>query len=123
MWAGDLWRAICDQPVRSARVKLRVMEPQIESSPTSPGWWFRSRETGKITLAQAPNLPLWIFLAATLGRWVVPEGGTWADILWWISTGGLAWWAGDEVIRGVNPWRRVVGAAGLAFVVLRFVAR
>ena len=35
----------------------------------------------------------------------------------------LTWWAADEVIRGVNPWRRVIGVAGLVFVVLRLVGR
>jgi hypothetical protein len=25
----------------------------------------------------------------------------------------LGWWAVDEIIRGVNPWRRFLGAAGL----------
>ena len=93
-----------------------------ESSPTSAGWWFRSRETGEITIAQVPNPPLWIFLAATIGRWVVSDGG-WADAMWWISTGALAWWAADELIRGVNPWRRVIGVAGLVFVALRLLGR
>ena len=91
----------------------------IESSPTSPGWWFRSRETGRITIAQAPNPPLWIFLAATLGRWFVSDAGPWADLFWWVSTGALAWWAADEVIRGVNPWRRVIGGVGLLFFAMR----
>ena len=34
-----------------------------------------------------------------------------------MGAGGLAWWALDEVIRGVNPWRRVLGIAGCAFVI------
>ena len=95
----------------------------IESSPTSPGWWFRSRETGRITIAQAPNPPLWIFLAATLGRWFVSDAGPWADLFWWVSTGALAWWAADEVIRGVNPWRRVLGGVGLLFFAMRLIGR
>jgi hypothetical protein len=44
-------------------------------------------------------------------------------VFWWVSTGALTWWAADEVIRGVNPWRRVIGVAGLVFVVLRLVGR
>lgn len=95
----------------------------IESSPTSPGWWFRSRETGRITIAQAPNPPLWIFLAATLGRWFVSDAGPWADLFWWVATGALAWWAADEVIRGVNPWRRVIGGVGLLFFAMRLIGR
>ena len=95
----------------------------IESSPTSPGGWFRSRETGRITIAQAPNPPLWIFLAATLGRWFVSDAGPWADLFWWVATGALAWWAADEVIRGVNPWRRVIGGVGLLFFAMRLIGR
>ena len=34
----------------------------------------------------------------------------------------LAWWAADEVLRGVNPWRRCLGAAVLAMLVLRLFA-
>ena len=100
------------------------MEPTpVESSPASFGWWFRSRETGRITIAQAPNPPLWIFLAATLGRWFVSDAGPWADLFWWVSTGALAWWAADEVIRGVNPWRRVIGGVGLLFFAMRLIGR
>ncbi|MEZ5382937.1 MAG: hypothetical protein R2754_14225 [Microthrixaceae bacterium] len=92
-----------------------------DSSPASLSWWFRSRESGEITIAQAPNPPLWIFLAATAGRWVSPEDSGWADAFFWIATAGLAWWAADEVVRGVNPWRRALGAAGLVLVILRLV--
>jgi hypothetical protein len=28
------------------------------------------------------------------------------------------WWAVDEIVRGVNPWRRILGAVVLAFVVV-----
>ncbi len=29
----------------------------------------------------------------------------------------LAWWAIDEVVRGVNPWRRILGVGGCAVVI------
>ena len=29
-------------------------------------WFFRNRETGEITVAQFPNVPLWIFFGASL---------------------------------------------------------
>lgn len=110
---------VCGRPREAAGMASAL----IESSPTSPGWWFRSRETGRITIAQAPNPPLWIFLAATLGRWFVSDAGPWADLFWWVSTGALAWWAADEVIRGVNPWRRVIGGVGLLFFAMRLIGR
>ena len=31
----------------------------------------------------------------------------------------LVWWAADEVLRGVNPWRRFLGAGVLTFAVVR----
>jgi hypothetical protein len=43
---------------------------------------FRNRQTGEITIAQAPS-------------------------------GALIIWAGDELIRGVNPFRRMVGTVVL----------
>jgi hypothetical protein len=33
----------------------------------------------------------------------------------------LVWWAVDELIRGVNPWRRFLGGAVLAGQILRYV--
>ena len=45
------------------------------------------------------------------------------DSFWWVSTGALAWWAADEVIRGVNPWRRVIGGVGLLFFAMRLIGR
>ena len=38
-------------------------------------------------------------------------------------TGALAWWAADEVIWGVNPWRRVIGGVGLLFFAMRLIGR
>jgi hypothetical protein len=36
-----------------------------------------------------------------------------------VSAIALGWWALDEVIRGVNPWRRCLGGAVLLFGVVR----
>ena len=89
---------------------------------TSVAWWFRDRHTGKIVIAQFPNVPLWIFLAtAGVGPFFSPESAAGTAITW-IGAGGLAWWALDEVIRGVNPWRRVLGIAGCAFVIARVIS-
>ncbi|MDP4003456.1 hypothetical protein [Methylobacterium sp. NEAU K] len=76
-------------------------------------WLFRDRSTGAITIAQWPNLPLWLFLALTLAAWLargVEPAASWLDIG---ADLALGWWAVDELVRGVNPWRRFLGAATL----------
>ena len=88
--------------------------------PGSFRWWFENRETGAITVAQTPNPPLIVGLAGlVLGR-LVPGG--FGDLLGWIGVGGIAWWAMDEIVRGVNPWRRVLGLAGVGWVLVRVLS-
>jgi hypothetical protein len=72
--------------------------------------FFRNPESGEVVVAQRPNLPLAIFLAASAVRLVFrPDGGagTATDV---IGTVALLWWAADEVLRGDSPFRRVLGA-------------
>jgi hypothetical protein len=85
------------------------------------GWPFRDRQTGEIVIAQFPNLPLWIFLATVVLRRVVPEDSGAFTALRAVALAALAWWALDEVIRGVNPWRRLLGLAGCAIVIAGLV--
>jgi hypothetical protein len=73
-------------------------------------WFFRDRRTGEITIAQAPNLAIGVFLVAWVLRWLLSPSGTVLRILDLIAFGSLTWWALDEVVRGVNPWRRTLGA-------------
>jgi hypothetical protein len=80
-------------------------------------WLLRDRVSGGITIAQFPNPALWTWLAATvLGLWWRPTVGD-VDVLVVLSTGALLVWAVDEVLRGVNPFRRLLGAAVLVAVV------
>jgi len=72
-------------------------------------WLFRDRTTGKIVIGQFPNTALWIFLAATAIRLLFHPKGTYGTAVLVAATGGLLWWAGDELLRGVNPWRRMLG--------------
>ncbi len=76
-------------------------------------WLFRSRVTGRITIAQWPNPPLWIFAAATLCEMLLPSPGRAELVMRSAANLALAWWAADEVLRGVNPWRRILGAGVL----------
>ena len=81
-------------------------------------WTFRDRRTGAVTIAQAPNLSLWLFGIASLAEWLLrptgPTGPTGAAIRAAAAL-CLAWWALDELLRGVNPWRRGLGAAVLVY--------
>ncbi len=83
-------------------------------------WFFRNRNTDEITIVQAPNLPLWIFLGASVAGRLV-NGGDLDSVANATATGALGWWAVDEVARGVNPWRRALGAGGLSLVALRIL--
>ena len=74
-------------------------------------WFFRSRETGVITIAQWPNLLLWIVIVAGVLLWIWPSAGKASVALTIVLKGGLILWGVDEIVRGVNPWRRCLGAA------------
>jgi hypothetical protein len=64
---------------------------------------------------------LWVFLGTVGVRWFVAAGAarTFVD---WIAVISVGAWAGDEVVRGVNPWRRVLGAVGCFFALSGLVA-
>jgi hypothetical protein len=82
---------------------------------------FRNRHTGLITIGQFPNVALWVFLAAVALRWVVARGTGFRTVVDWIGSLALVWWALDEVFRGVNPWRRLLGA-GASVVAIAAIA-
>ena len=85
-------------------------------------WLFRNRSTGRITIAQTPNAPLVVFLVAAGARWLFhPTGavGTAVDV---VASIALIAWAVDEIVRGVNPWRRILGGAVLAAVAVGSLA-
>src|SRR5262245_28093239 len=77
-------------------------------------WLFRNRQTGEITVAQVPNAALVVFLVAWLARRIFDPTGGVDDALHAVAVGALLYWGADELLRGVNPWRRFLGAAVLA---------
>jgi hypothetical protein len=86
-------------------------------------WLFRNRKTGRITIAQFPNVSLGLFLAASVLRRLLDPSGGLDTGLTVVATGGLIWWAADEVVRGVNPWRRFLGGFVLAGQIMNLVTR
>jgi hypothetical protein len=43
--------------------------------------------------------------------WLVPSEGTAGSVLTAVFKAGVLVWAADEIVRGVNPWRRCLGGA------------
>lgn len=72
---------------------------------------FRDRE-GKIVIAQMPNLPILVGLAATFLQFVFPSGRI-QTALSLIAFGALFTWAWQELFQGVNYFRRALGLIGL----------
>jgi len=77
-------------------------------------WALRDRRTGRIVIAQWPNAALVVWIVAGAARAVLDPAGGWATALRVVATLALGWWAVDEIARGVNPWRRLLGAVVLA---------
>lgn len=84
-------------------------------------WWFENRETHGITVAQVPNWPL---IAIALGwavQWVADDGSVVHDMAAVAVTGLWFYWGVDELLRGVNPWRRALGLAVVLWQSLRLL--
>ena len=81
-------------------------------------WCFEDRRTGRITIAQFPNWPLFAIAVAWLVRRLASDGSAVADIAAVTMVGLWLFWGADELIRGVNPWRRLLGAGVIAWQVV-----
>ncbi|MCB0919726.1 MAG: hypothetical protein KDC39_14285 [Actinobacteria bacterium] len=80
-------------------------------------WLFRDSR-GRVVIAQFPNTPLWFAFGFLALRLVLSPSGTLATVLTLGFAVALAWWAIDEIVRGVNPFRRILGVSALFFVVV-----
>jgi hypothetical protein len=81
-------------------------------------WFFLNRKTGEVTIAQPPNLTLWIVILAGFLLWLWPDNGKASFALIVVFRGGLLVWAASEIACGVNPWRRCLGAGVAAYVLI-----
>ena len=84
-------------------------------------WFWRDRHTGRIVVAQWPNLWLWVFITASCVGLITHAAGPTGFGARLVSTAFLLIWAGDELLRGVNPWRRSLGMAVLIGLTIRLV--
>jgi len=86
-------------------------------------WMFRDRRTGKIVIVQLPNLPLFVFLVASaIRRFSHPKGRV-GTITSYVIAASLLGWAAGEVVRGVNPFRRILGVVVGAITVVGMFLR
>ena len=90
-----------DEPAPTARHRSAI------------GWFFRNPDTGEIVVAQAPNLPLWVFLAATAVRLLLHPDGTAGTVGSIVSTAAIVVWSLIEIAAGSSPFRRLLGVAVL----------
>lgn len=81
-------------------------------------WWdkFWKDKQGNVVVYQHPNIPLIAWLLLALVSLFVSE--KLADLLWHISLAVLAVWALLELFKGVNYFRRVLGAIVLVMIIL-----
>lgn len=96
-----------------------MLTPTRSRSPLVRGfdWAFRSRETGRVAIVQLPNVSLALFLVLRGAQALLSPHGTLGSVLDWAGTAALTWWSVDELVRGVNPFRRLLGAVVLGYVV------
>jgi hypothetical protein len=73
-------------------------------------WVFRDRRTGRLTVVQWPNVPLWVFIVASVSVRAFHPGGRTHEVVRVVAVVAILLWALDEVVRGVNPFRRLLGA-------------
>ncbi len=81
-------------------------------------WLFRNHETGELTIAQTPNVSMIVFVVAWLSRRILSPAGWVGTLFDVIVAGAIVWWALDEIVRGVNPWRRILGAIVLVVAIV-----
>ena len=86
-------------------------------------WMFRSRVDGRCVVGHFPNTVLLVFIVAAVLRWLWAPDGIAGVVLDVVATVALLVWALDEVVRGVNPFRRMLGVGVALIVLVGLIAR
>ena len=79
----------------------------------SPDWWLNDKN-GVRVIGQFPNPALVVWLLALMAHTWSKEALQ-SEALLHISQGAAIVWALDELLRGVNPFRRLLGAVVLVW--------
>lgn len=86
-------------------------------------WLFVNRQNGQITVAQRPNASLCVFIVCWAVSFIFSPSGRPGEVVRVLATGALVWWSSDELVRGVNPFRRVLGLAVLVSAIVSLYMR
>ena len=71
---------------------------------------------GWLAVRRVPHdLPLSIFLVSTAILWLRTPNDAISTVVKVVANGSLIVWALDELLRGVNPWRRFLGVVVLIY--------
>lgn len=71
------------------------------------------------TVAQRPNPPLLIAFAGMIAALIASDGSTFYEYSRGVFYMGLTVWAYLELVDGVNNLRRLLGAGGLIYILVR----
>lgn len=82
-----------------------------------------NRTSGKIVVAQVPNPSLAVWLMSSLVHRAFHLPHTVATTLQVVSYGAGFYWAANELIRGVNPFRRLLGIGVIALLAASLIRR
>ena len=104
-----------------AGVTTQRDEAQRSRGGSAVDWMFRNRETGRITIMQRPNLALAVALTAIVVRTLLHPAGSAGAALTVLVGVALTVWAVLEIVHGVNPWRRLLGAVVLVLAVISWI--
>jgi hypothetical protein len=77
-------------------------------------WLFTDRRTGRIVIGQKPNALVLAAALACVAQMVAPPGPVRRGLAL-VAGAASVLWGLDEAARGVNPWRRFLGAGVLAW--------
>lgn len=71
--------------------------------------WLFKNNSGKVVLAQQPNLPVIIAFILVIGSWIFTNNlGDFFRVGFYFA---LLWWSWLELAYGVNGFRRMLGLA------------
>jgi hypothetical protein len=74
---------------------------------------FVNGRTGGLTVAQWPNVALSVSIALSITRRFIIQKEAPETTLGLLSAVAMIVWAVDEFVRGVNPFRRILGFVAL----------
>jgi hypothetical protein len=86
-----------------------AIEPRCGLGHRAIRWMLVSRQTGRLTVAQWPNISLSVFIVLTVGLHIFHARGGAGNLIRVLADVALLVWAADELVRGVNPSRRILG--------------